>query len=58
MIKDLALILPICKYVDDSTTYDIIQRNEASDSLQHAIDQAVTWTLNNDMIINISKTNK
>ena len=57
MIKDLELILPLYKYVDDSTTYDIVNRNEKSDRLQSAIDQSLAWTTDNDMLINNSKTN-
>ena len=57
MTMDLTLILPLFKYVEDSTTYDIFQNNETSDRLQHVIDQEVTWRSDNDMI-NISKTNE
>ena len=58
MIKDLELTLPLYKYVDDSTVYDIVNRNEKSDRLQRAIDQALAWTTDNDMLINHSKTNE
>ena len=58
MIKDLELTLPLYKYVDDSTVYDIANRNEKSDLLQRAIDQALAWTTDNDMLINHSKTNE
>ena len=39
IINDLELILPLYKYIDDSTTYDIENRNEKSYRLQSAIDQ-------------------
>lgn len=56
MIEDLEILLDLYKYVGDSTTFDIINKSEQSDPLQCAIDQAVEWTKENDMVINVSKT--
>ena len=56
MIEDLTLMLELYKYVDDSTTFDIVRKNEQSNRLQSAIDETVAWTKSNDMIINVSKT--
>ena len=58
MIRDLAVLLPVYKYVEDTNIFDIIAHNEVSDCLQNAVEQAVTWTIENDIQINVARTNE
>ena len=50
-INDLESHVPLYKYVDDSTLFEICKRNEVS-VLQESIDRAVNWIQNNCMKIN------
>ena len=59
LINDLKPPLPLYKYVDDSTTYDIIKKSSPDNNrLQHTIDMIAQWTVSNDMKINAQKTNE
>ena len=54
-INDLVTQLPLYKFVDDSTVFEICTTNEVS-VIQESIDVAVEWTVNNDMEINPEKS--
>ena len=54
-INDLVTQLPLYKFVDDSTIFEICNTNEVS-VIQESIDVAVEWTVNNDMEINPEKS--
>ena len=56
MIKDMRACLPIYKYVDDSTLFEIINKTLKNRQLQIAMDDTVRWTQNNAMVLNQSKT--
>ena len=56
MIKDMKSCLPIFKYVDDSTLYEIISKIANNRRLQIAMDEAVKWTQENSMVLNPTKT--
>ena len=47
--------MPLYKFVDDSTIFEICNTNEVS-VIQESIDVAVEWTVNNDMEINPEKS--
>ena len=47
--------VPLYKYVDDSTLFEICHRKSES-VIQHSFDIAAKWTLNNDMKINSDKS--
>ena len=53
-INDLETHVPLFKYVDDSTLFEICNTNEISE-IQESIDKAADWTSMNCMKIN-SKT--
>ena len=50
-INDLVTQLPLFKFVDDSTVFEICNTSEVS-VIQESVDVAVEWTANNDMEIN------
>ena len=54
-INDLNTPAHICKYVDDSTIYEIVQ-GQAESGIQQSADIAADWTRLNDMIINGDKS--
>ena len=54
-INDLQTPVPLYKYVDDSTLFEICNRRSES-FLQHSVDIAARWTLHNDMKINSDKS--
>ena len=54
-INDLVTQLPLYKFVDDSTVFEICNTNEVS-VIQESIDVAVEWTVNKDMEINPEKS--
>ena len=56
-INDLRTIVPLCKYVDDSTLFEICDRNDVS-VIQESVDIAARWTEQNDMKINSEKSTK
>ena len=47
--------MPLYKYVDDSTLFEICHRKSES-VLQHSVDIAARWTVHNDMKINSDKS--
>ena len=56
MIKDMRSRLPIYKYVDDSTLFEVVPENANERKLQHAMNETVQWTRENGMVLNPSKT--
>ena len=50
-INDLRTTVPLYMYVDDSTLFEICDRNVVS-GLQETVDIAARWTEQNDMNIN------
>ena len=50
-INDLESHVPLYKYVDNSTLFEICNTNNVS-VMQESIDRAVNWTINNYMKIN------
>ena len=56
MINDLDCNLPIYKYVDNCTVYEIILRSSTTSSVELAIDQITEWTEYNNMGLNVKKT--
>ena len=55
MINDLRSHLPIYKYFDDCTVYEIVSRSSTS-SLQSSIDNISEWTDYNNMRLNVKRT--
>ena len=53
--NDLETPVPLYKYVDDSTLFEICHR-KSEYVLQHSVDTAARWTLHNDMKINSNKS--
>ena len=49
-------VCPILKYVDDSTIWEVCNRDGSDSVLQTAADQASQWTDENNMILNTDKT--
>ena len=54
-INDLDTPVPLYKYVDDSTLFEICHRKSES-VLQHSVDTAARSTLHNDMKFNSDKS--
>ena len=54
-INDLRTTVPLCKYVDDSTLFEICDRKGVS-VIQESVDIAARWTKQNDMNINSEKS--
>ena len=54
-INDLIMIVPLYKHIDDSTLFEICDRNGVS-VLQDSVDIAAKWTEQNDMKINSEKS--
>ena len=54
-INDLETHVPLFKYVDDSTLFEICNKNEISE-IQESIDKAADWTSMNCMKINSKKS--
>ena len=54
-INDLETRVPLYKYVDDSTLFEICYFNDVS-VMQESTDSAVNWTIWNDMKINSEKS--
>ena len=57
MIDDLKAYHPIYKFVDDSTPFEIVNKNTVS-TIQESIDQISEWTCKNDMRLNAQKTHE
>ena len=56
-INDLSTPVPLYKYVDDSTLFEICEINSIS-LMQESVNIAAEWTNNNDMKINSDKSKK
>ena len=54
-INDLILTVPLYKYVDDGTFFDICDRNGVS-VIKESVDMAARWTEQNDMNIYSEKS--
>ena len=54
-INDLRTTVPLYKYVDDSTLFEICDRKGVS-VIQELVDIAARWTEKNDMKINSEKS--
>ena len=54
-INDLSTPVPLYKYVDDSTLFEICEMNSIS-LMQESVNIAAEWTKNNDMKINSEKS--
>ena len=54
-IHDLSTPVPLYKYVDDSTLFEICEMNSIS-LMQESVNIAAEWTKNNDMKINSEKS--
>ena len=54
-INDLETHVPLFKYVDDSTLFEICNTNEISE-IQESIDKAADWTSMNCVKINSKKS--
>ena len=50
-INDLSTPVPLYKYVDDSTLFELCEMNSIS-LMQESVNIAAEWTNNNDMKIN------
>ena len=57
MIDDMKAQHPVCKYVDDSTPFEILSQNETS-TLQQSINTIQEWSRRNDMRLNGNKTHE
>ena len=57
MVNDLRSTLPLYKYVDDCTVFDIfLSSTPESSVLQSELDKITEWTRSNNMKVNVSKT--
>ena len=56
MINDLTTTLPLYKYVDDCTAYEVVSRSTNYTMLQTDLNIVNTWTETNNMRLNIKKT--
>ena len=55
MVNDLLTDLPLYKYVDDCTIYEVVTKGESS-ILQNELNKIIEWTNSNNMKINVTKT--
>ena len=56
-INDLTTTVPMYKYVDDSTIFEICEFGGTS-GIQESVDIATMWTIRNEMRINSEKTER
>ena len=56
MINDLSTSLPIYKYIDDCTIFEVVTPASATSTLQKEVDQINQWTVSNNMRLNTKKT--
>ena len=54
-MNDLSTPVPLYKYVDDSTLFEICEMNSIS-LMQEYVNIVAEWTTNNDMKINSEKS--
>ena len=55
MLTDLQPVLPVVKYVDDTTVYDVLKPGQ-NGLLQESLNDMIKWTSDNYMAINPKKT--
>ena len=55
-INDLQTVCNTCKYVDDSSVWEVCEYGGRDSNLQIATDQAVEWAKKNNMKLNSDKT--
>ena len=55
MVNDLRTDLPLYKYVDHCTIYEVVTKGESS-ILQNELNKIIEWTNSNNMKINVTKT--
>ena len=55
MLTDLQPVLPVVKYVDDTTVYDVLKLGQ-NGLLQESLNELIKWTSDNCMTINQKKT--
>jgi hypothetical protein len=59
MVNDLRCNTPLYKYVDDCVATEIIKSSDLeSSNLQREIDYVDNWSINNNMKLNVKKTNE
>ena len=56
VVKDMKAQLPLYKYVDNTTLYEVCARNTQSAVLQQSANEVKDWCDRNKMIINGKKT--
>ena len=56
MVKDMSAELPLYKYVDDTTLFEVCERQTTSYKLQSSVEDVVQWCKQNKMGINEKKT--
>ena len=56
MVRDLKAALPLYKYVDDTTLFEICRRGVSSNKLQESAEDILSWCETNKMKINAQKT--
>ena len=56
-VNDMESICEVLKYVDDTTSHEILDYNSPEKSrMQHNLDVILNWTTHNEMVINSDKT--
>jgi len=58
IIDDLATQCGLDKFVDDTTLSELLPPSASVSNMPLYFESIVTWTVNNDMQINISKTKR
>ena len=57
MVNDLSVTLPLYKYVDDVTVFEVVPLSSIEPPvLQRELDKICEWTSSNDMRLNVTKT--
>ena len=56
MVKDMSAELPLYKYVNDMTLFEVLERQTTSYQLQNSAEDVVQWCKQNKMGINEKKT--
>jgi len=58
IVKDMKATLPLYKYVDDTTSFEICERKTPSQDLQKSADMISDWCQTNKIIINEKKNTR
>lgn len=56
MINDLTTSIPIYKYIDDCTVFEVLTPSRATSTIQKEVDYINQWSTTNNMRLNIKKT--